>query len=128
MESKQSPESNQPESGDQTVDTMLKFLKSPRNTFLVGAVVGVLFTNAYNIPHNAEIEVCKATVKERNEFITKMIEENRIEAASREKSLAAQRDSFIEMVREMTQRMSRQTITPVIEYRYRTKPAESTKE
>lgn len=128
MDSKQSPEPDSVHPNDPTVDVVVRMLKSPRNTFIAGIAFGVLGVHAYNLPLHAEVDVCKSTIKERNDFIAKMVEDNRIEAASREKSLAAQRDSFIEMVREMTQRMSRQSSTPIVEYRYRTKPADSTKE
>jgi hypothetical protein len=91
--------------------------------FSAGLALGVAVTYPAVVESKTKFDYCVQNLKEKDITIKQMMDDLRTDAIAREKSIAAQRDQFIEMLRTEFQKLSSKP-TPVIEYRYRTNKEE----
>lgn len=85
--------------------------------FIYGAILSGLFLFPDRYEDKLAMDTCKTALKEKTDQINALIADFRSDAISREKALASQRDTFIEMIREHLMRLKTQE--PTIVHRYR---------
>ncbi len=103
--------------------TLVKKFLGTRVAFLFyGFLIALLGLGPYRNNDTTALDTCRILLKDKTDMVNKLIDENRSDALSREKSLISQRDTFIEMIREHLLKLK---LTPAEPVRYkRIAPAE----